>query len=193
LRAILPMFIAMVALAFLLTFLFGPEPLPAVVASGAGAGRQVSWGILIGLAVAVAAWVAIYNITALASFRDQMLILARRMDLRGFNPLWFGLCAGVGEETLFRGALQPLLGIWGTSLLFTLAHYRTGGFRSMNPARWGYAAFIFLASVLMGYVLMEFGLIAAAAAHATVDVIGIVLLRHEILRHQACMTRTAGH
>ncbi len=63
----------------------------------------------------------------------------------------------------------------------------------MNPARWGYAAFIFLASVLMGYVLMEFGLIAAAAAHATVDVIGIVLLRHEILRHQACMTRTAGH
>jgi membrane protease YdiL (CAAX protease family) len=104
--------------------------------------------------------------------------------------LWFGLCAGVGEEALWRGALQPLLGVWWTSLLFTLAHYRTGSFRSMNPSKWGYAAFVFLASTLMGYVLVELGLIAAAVAHATIDVVGIVLLRSDIHRHRACMAQT---
>jgi len=46
LRAILPMSIAMVALAFLLTFLFGPKPLLAVVAAGTSADRQVGWGIV---------------------------------------------------------------------------------------------------------------------------------------------------
>src|ERR1700730_1812573 len=192
LRAILPMSIAMVALAFLLTFLFGPKPLLAVVAAGTRADRQVGWGIVIGLAVAVPAWVAIRNITALAGFRDQMLTLAHRMDLRGFNPLWLGLCSGVGEEALCRGALQPLLGIWWTSLLFTLAHYRTGSFRSMNPTKWGYAAFVFLASVLMGYVLIELVLIAAAVAHAAVDVIGIVMLRSEVHRNQVSLARTAA-
>lgn len=192
LRAILPIFISMVASALLLTFLFGPEPLLTVAASGASVDRQVGWGILIGLAVAVPSWVLIRNITALAAFRDQMVTLAQRMDLRGFNPLWFGLCAGVGEEALFRGALQPPLGIWWTSLLFTLAHYRTGSFRSMNWTKCGYAASVFLASVLMGHVLIELGLIAAAVAHAAVDVIGIVMLRSEVRRDRVPLARTSA-
>jgi uncharacterized protein len=189
LRAILTMFIVMVTLAFLLTFLFGPKPLLTVVVGGARADRQVGWGIVIGLAVAVPAWVAVRAIPALTGFRHQMLTLADRMDLRGFNPLWFGLCAGIGEEVLCRGALQPLLGIWWTSLLFTLAHYRTGAFRSMNPTKCGYAAFVFLASVLMGCVLIELGLIAASVAHATVDVIGIAMLRTESHRDKVSMMR----
>ncbi len=32
------------------------------------------------------------------------------------------LCSSVGEELLFRGAMQPTLGIWLTTLLFGLAH-----------------------------------------------------------------------
>jgi membrane protease YdiL (CAAX protease family) len=176
------MFMVMTTLALLITSLFGPKPLWAVVAAGAGTGQQVGWGIAIGLGVAVPAWVAIRNIRAIATFRDQMLALAHRMDLHGSNPLWIGLCAGVGEETLCRGALQPLLGIWWTSLLFTLAHYQTGGFRSMNRTKCAYAGFVFMASVLMGYVLIHLGLIAAAVSHSVVDAIGIVMLRSEIRR-----------
>ncbi|MBK7566807.1 MAG: CPBP family intramembrane metalloprotease [Bacteroidetes bacterium] len=32
--------------------------------------------------------------------------------------LFLSFCAGVGEELLFRGAIQPWLGIWLTALLF---------------------------------------------------------------------------
>lgn len=41
---------------------------------------------------------------------------------------WFLLAAAAaaGEEILFRGALQPVLGLWATSLLFALAHIQYG-------------------------------------------------------------------
>ena len=50
--------------------------------------------------------------------------------LAGFNTLgdWFvlALAAGVGEEILFRGALQPVLGLGFTSLLFAIVHVQYG-------------------------------------------------------------------
>lgn len=41
---------------------------------------------------------------------------------------WFLLAAAAaaGEEILFRGALQPVLGLWATSLLFAMAHIQYG-------------------------------------------------------------------
>ncbi|MFO7540839.1 MAG: CPBP family intramembrane glutamic endopeptidase [Chloroflexota bacterium] len=41
---------------------------------------------------------------------------------------WFvlSLAAGFGEELLFRGALQPVLGLTGTSFLFAIAHVQYG-------------------------------------------------------------------
>ena len=49
----------------------------------------------------------------------------RDQAMRGFNPLWISLCAGFGEEMLFRGAPQPLLGLWLTSLV-GIAFIRVG-------------------------------------------------------------------
>lgn len=41
---------------------------------------------------------------------------------------WFLLAAAAaaGEEILFRGALQPVLGLWATALLFAMAHIQYG-------------------------------------------------------------------
>ena len=41
---------------------------------------------------------------------------------------WFLLAASAaaGEEILFRGALQPVFGLWATALLFALAHIQYG-------------------------------------------------------------------
>lgn len=47
-----------------------------------------------------------------------------------FNSVWdwfvLSLSAGVGEELLFRGALQPVFGITATSFLFAVAHVQYG-------------------------------------------------------------------
>lgn len=41
---------------------------------------------------------------------------------------WFvlALSAAIGEEILFRGALQPVFGLWATALLFAVAHIQYG-------------------------------------------------------------------
>ena len=36
------------------------------------------------------------------------------------------LASGIGEEALFRGALQPVVGLWLATLLFALAHFVPG-------------------------------------------------------------------
>lgn len=60
---------------------------------------------------------------------------------------WLALAigAGVGEEILFRGALQPVLGIWFTSLLFAVVHVQYG---LLNPA----TMVLFLLALILGYI-----------------------------------------
>lgn len=76
------------------------------------------------------------------------------------------LCAGVCEELLFRGALQPLLGIFITSVIFLVIH---GYF---DPRDWkktilGTTALIF--SILAGFLFMFYGLIPAIIFHFSYD------------------------
>lgn len=48
----------------------------------------------------------------------------------GLDTVWewfvLSLSAGMGEEILFRGALQPVFGLWFTSLIFAIAHVQYG-------------------------------------------------------------------
>jgi membrane protease YdiL (CAAX protease family) len=167
----------LLALASLVSVLFGPKPLWAVVADSRALVWQVSAGTSIAFAFAIPTLIVVLKINVFGSFRTLVLELPNRADFGGWNPLWFGLCAGVGEELLFRGALQPLLGIWWTSLLFALAHYGTGGFKSMSLVKWGYAAFLFLTSLMLGLVLIQIGLIAVVVLHSVADAFIFFALR----------------
>jgi membrane protease YdiL (CAAX protease family) len=158
------------------------------VAGGEALIGQIGAGTVIGFAFAIPALTAVLKINALASFRRLVLELPARADFGGWNPLWFGLCAGIGEELLFRGSLQPLLGIWWTGLLFALAHYGTGRFNSMNLMKCGYAAFLFLTSLMLGLVLLQIGLIAAVVFHSVGDAFIFFVLR-EVAGRQMPRTR----
>ncbi len=52
--------------------------------------------------------------------------------LIGLDTIWewlgLALATGIGEEMLFRGALQPVIGIWVTSIVFALLHVQYGLF-----------------------------------------------------------------
>ena len=76
----------------------------------------------------------------IAAIEDVNAVLLADMDSLGE---WFllALSAGVGEEILFRGALQPVFGMPLTVVLFTIAHVQYG-FTIIT------AYFIVLASVL---------------------------------------------
>jgi len=88
-------------------------------------GRQVAWAAL--------AAVAFLGVVGAADWAESRLLpdlhaLESRFDYEfvGVPPLvgavLVSLAAGVGEEILFRGALQPRLGIVATAALFGLLH-----------------------------------------------------------------------
>jgi membrane protease YdiL (CAAX protease family) len=102
----------------------------------------------------------------------------REIDLSGPTPWIVGICAGVGEELLFRAALQPLVGLWVGAVVFTAAHARTAMFASQSYLKRAvYLVNVFAAGVVLGLVFEHLGLVAAILIHATVDIAGLLVLR----------------
>jgi len=77
---------------------------------------------------------------------------------------WLGLAigAGVGEEILFRGALQPVLGIWFTSILFAIVHVQYG---FLTPA----TLVLLLLSLILGFIRQRHNTTVAILIHFGYD------------------------
>lgn len=85
-----------------------------------------------------------------------------------FGAVWLALLSSVAEELLFRGALQPFLGIWVTSALFGLLHLDAEG----GVCAW--TVWAVLAGVILGAVVSVTGsLWPAIVIHFVVNFIGI--------------------
>lgn len=69
-----------------------------------------------------------------------------------------GLAAGIGEEALFRGAMQPRFGLVVTSLLFALVHSNYGITLS--------TAVVFLLGMMLGWLRLRYNTSTAMIAHA---------------------------
>ncbi len=110
----------------------------------------------------------------LPSFRFASKLLERA--LAGFTislPLAFALAAvtSLSEELFFRGALLPLVGVWGQALLFGLLH--------PAPLKgWSYTAYTFVAGLAFGYATLYTGsLWAALLAHFFINLQGFLEVR----------------
>ena len=90
---------------------------------------------------------------------------------QSFNtlPLAFALSlsAAVGEEILFRGAIQPILGLFWTSLLFALVHVQY----SLTPA----TVIIFVVALGLGLLRQRQSTSASIIAHFTYNFIQLAL------------------
>lgn len=79
------------------------------------------------------------------------------------------LGAGIGEEILFRGALQPIFGLWFTSIIFAVAHIQYG-FTLVT-------IIIFIISAVLGYIRQRTNTTVAIFVHAGYDfVLGMFYL-----------------
>jgi membrane protease YdiL (CAAX protease family) len=85
--------------------------------------------------------------------------------LADMDTLWewllLALAAGIGEELLFRGALQPVMGLAGTSLLFALVH-----------VQYGYTPFMLVVvfiAVVLGLIRRYFSTTIAIVVHVGYD------------------------
>lgn len=94
--------------------------------------------------------------------------LMQSLRLKSGHIFFLSFCAGFGEELLFRGALQPLVGVWAAAVVFVAIH----GY--LNPMNWRislYGIYITLAIALLGYMADWWGILTACVAHMAIDII----------------------
>ena len=92
--------------------------------------------------------------------------LVRSLNLTYTDAIFLSLCAGIGEELLFRSGVQDLLGIWLTSLLFVAIH---GYFSVRKPLMNLYGILVLPFILIIGYCYEWFGLWMVVSAHAFYD------------------------
>ncbi|CAA9469004.1 MAG: hypothetical protein AVDCRST_MAG12-600, partial [uncultured Rubrobacteraceae bacterium] len=106
-------------------------------------------------------------------YREVGEISGTLFDPRGMGvgaavlfALLIGVGAGLGEETLFRGAVQPVLGILPASVLFASMHVQYGPSLLLG--------YIFVLSIGLGYLRRRFNTTASFLAHAGYNFVSVM-------------------
>lgn len=102
------------------------------------------------------------------------------VDLRpmahGMSALHIVLVAvfsSLGEELLFRGLLQPFIGLLPTAVVFGFCHQMPG------PARWVWVCWATAVGLAFGVVFAATGsLIGALVAHAVINAVNLTFLKN---------------
>ncbi len=93
--------------------------------------------------------------------------------LTGTGILVVATLSSFGEELLFRGLLQPTLGLIGQALVFGVLHQMRG------PSRWAWAAWAGVIGLLFGAIFASTGsLLGPLAAHALINGLNLNFLQN---------------
>lgn len=120
-------------------------------------------------------------VRSLPPIRRVHLMLRRRMGstfakMAVWQIVAVAAAAGIGEEVLFRGALQPRAGIWWTAIVFGMVHFITPTY--------------FIFATAMGLYLgwrfrIDGNLLGPMIVHGLYDAVALMVLR-EHFRRRAC-------
>lgn len=128
---------------------------------------EVLLGIIVGGAFTAVAWHGFGRVPALRRIERLLMSVLDMPALRPHHALLFGLLAGIPEEILFRGAMQPAWGLLLTAVTFGALH----------AVSFAYFLYATLAGLLLGALtLWREGLWAPIAAHTVIDVLMFLLL-----------------
>lgn len=153
-------------------------PLQSFIHSGKPLAVQLFYGLTYGLGIGLLAIVIIkedvFDDTSTA-FSEMIAELNPNI----FEITFYSFCAGVGEEMLFRGGLQPFAGIWVTSVIFIALH---GYLNITDPMMLIYGMFMVAVSAGMGYMLVFHGIYASMSAHFVYDVLMFMYLKSTVAK-----------
>lgn len=131
---------------------------------------QLAVGASFGVITAKAGWQLVEQ-PFLESTKSFFARLIGPLKLNSIQIAYISICAGIGEEMFFRGAIQPMLGIWFTAILFVLLH---GYLNPFNMPLTIYGTYMVLVIGVMGLFTEHFGIVTSMLAHTIID---IILLR----------------
>ena len=160
------------AVGAILLFIFENEPLMFRPVHNWSTFYQLIIGLLSGTLFALGSW-QIIQLPFLNEVKLKYSRMIQNFNMNFWDILFLSFCAGVGEELLFRGVIQPYIGIYITSIVFVAIH----GY--LNPKDWRitlYGVYMTLVIITIGYMNDYFGIISAIAAHFIIDVLLLLLI-----------------
>lgn len=132
-----------------------------------GAGVLVGIGLFVLQMVVSAAWMLLTSPEAFSEQTAAASELFNQFSGSLLLGLLLALSTGIGEELLFRGALQPVFGNLWTTIFFVLLHTQY----TLTPA----ALVIFLVSYSLGMLARRTSTVAAMTAHVIYNFIPFLL------------------
>jgi hypothetical protein len=143
---------------------------------GVNIALEIGVGIAAGLTGIALVWMLSDIIPAMQRLREKLVHMIQFEDLRLWHALTFGLLAGIPEEILFRGAIQPVTGIIFAAVIFGVLH-------AITPT---YMIYAVAAGFVLGIIAAWRGdLWAATAAHFTYDAGLFILMAWRVRRSAA--------
>ena len=161
----------------IIIYFFQDPTISEVLKSGAEMGNQIIAGTGAGIAFGLMAALLMLHPSMKIISEDYFIVKeVKKIDLKIFDIFQISVVAGITEEFLFRAAIQPLIGVWLTSLIFVAIH---GYISFKSAAHITFALFVFLLSTVLGMLFIYVGIISAMAAHAVYDIIVLFLIRNK--------------
>lgn len=139
---------------------------------GYGIWQHLGLGLLAGMTIGLAAR-ALLRLRSMRHLRSRYAGLIAPLLPHRWQRVWVSLCAGVGEELFFRGALQHWLGIPLTAVVFVAIH---GYLDPRDRHLFLYGAFMTMAMMGLGWMARGVGLLAPMVAHAVIDILLLATL-----------------
>ena len=136
------------------------QRLPELAVGERGIGLSLAAGLVVGLLVSGLIRVLNRYVRAFARLEAQLTEVVG--DLSESEIVVIALASAIGEEMLFRGAMQDHFGLYVSALVFGLLH--TG------PGLWLWTCVAALLGLLFGAMVhFEFGLLSVTVAHALIN------------------------
>ncbi|HVU05554.1 MAG TPA: type II CAAX endopeptidase family protein [Polyangiaceae bacterium] len=131
---------------------------------------SVLWGLAFGGLVVVGTRSAVVRFAWARGLHSALRPFARTMS--GGAMLVMAALSAFGEETLFRGLLEPWMGIVPQALLFGAVHQIPG------PSRWVWVAWASAVGLALGCIFRLTGsLLGPLTAHALINALNLAFLK----------------
>lgn len=134
---------------------------------GLGIGIAVGIGLAVFIILAERWIVSLVEQTGLPMTEAELFEELISLPISLTGAILLGLSAGISEELLVRGVLQPRLGIVLANLVFAMAHGLQYGADGLLV--------VFLLGLLFGVIRLRLGLAPAITAHAVYDIVLVVV------------------
>jgi membrane protease YdiL (CAAX protease family) len=149
-------------------------PLDRLLNSGSAHLWSLLGGLIFGLIVVALSRLTVQRFAWARRLHLELRPFARGLDATGIIVL--ALLSSFGEELLFRGLLQPWMGLVPQALLFGLVHQMPG------PSRWIWASWALVVGLALGALYEITGsLLGPIAAHAAINGLNLHFLKHHAL------------